>query len=78
MNASRRTVDILTIDNAKAATAYKEALMMYIKNPELNGSLGSIMPYAGGISNSDMQENNTTPDTNYVKPPAVYDTLVFY
>lgn len=79
MSASRRTVDILSIDNTKIATAYKEALLTYIKNDALNGALGNILPYAGGISISDMEANNTG-DNNYVKPPVVYTdvtTLVF-
>lgn len=79
MTAGRKTIDILSIDTSKSATAYKEALLTYIKNDALNGALGNILPYAGGISKSDMQANNTS-DVNYVKPPVVYTditTLVF-
>lgn len=79
MSSGRKTVDILSIDNSKSATAYKEALLAYIKNPDLSGLLNGVTPYAGGISKSDMQANNTS-DVNYVKPPVVYTditTLVF-
>lgn len=79
MTAGRKTIDILSIDTSKSATAYKEALLTYIKNDALNGALGNILPYAGGISKSDMQANNMS-DVNYVKPPVVYTdmtTLVF-
>jgi hypothetical protein len=74
MTAGRKTIDILSIDTSKSATAYKEALLAYIKNDALNGALGNILPYAGGISNSDMQANNTS-DVNYVKPPVVYTDI---
>lgn len=80
MSAGRKTVDILTIDNSRSAVAYREALMAYIKNDALNGALGNILPYAGGISKADMQANKDTLDNNYVKPPVVYPdvtTLVF-
>ena len=80
MSAGRKTIDILSIDTSKSATAYRDALLAYIKNPELNGSLGNITPYAGGISKSDMTLNESDPDVNYVKPPVVYTditTLVF-
>lgn len=79
MTSSRRTVDILSIDSTKTATAYKEALLTYIKNDALNGALGNLLPYAGGISKSDIEANNTG-DNNYVKPPVVFTditTLVF-
>lgn len=69
MNASRRSVDILSIDTTKSAQSYKEALVSYIKNPEMSGVLSNILPYAGGISKSDMQKNILNPDANYVKPP---------
>jgi hypothetical protein len=74
MSAGRKTIDILSIDNSRSASSYREALMSFIKNPELNGSLGNLTPYAGGISNSDMQANNTS-DVNYVKPPVVYTDI---
>lgn len=73
------TVDIFSIRGSKAAQSYKEALQLYLKDPNLNGLLDNLTPYAGGISNSDMQANNTS-DVNYVKPPVVYTditTLVF-
>jgi hypothetical protein len=80
MSSSRRTVDILSIDSSRTASNYREALMAYIKNPDLSNLLGDITPYAGGISKSDMALNEATSDNNYVKPPVVYTditTLVF-
>lgn len=69
MSAGRRSVDILSIDTTKSATAYKEALLAYIKNPDLNGSLSNVTPYAGGVSISDMEKNNLNYDNNFVSTP---------
>ena len=80
MKAGRRTVDILSIDDSRTASSYREALMSYVKNPDLNGSLGNLLPYAGGISKSDMAMNVATTDNNAVLPPVVFTdvtTLVF-
>lgn len=80
MSASRRQVDILSIDTTKSAIAYKEALLTYIKNDALNGALGNLLPYAGGISKSDMALNISTSDNNAVLPPVVFTdvtTIVF-
>lgn len=69
MTSGKRDIDILVIDNRMAANAYKEALITYIKNPDLSGALDNIKSYAGGISNSDIEKNKATIDTNYVKNP---------
>ncbi|MNF36760.1 hypothetical protein D3C85_607420 [compost metagenome] len=39
---------------------YKAALELMIKNPDL--TLSTLMPYAGGISKSDMCSNDSNPD----------------
>lgn len=74
------TVDIFSIRGSKAAQSYKEALQLYLKDPNLNGLLDNLTPYAGGISKSDMALNIATPDNNSVLPPVVFTdvtTLVF-
>jgi len=65
LDSSESSVDILTLKGDKAASAYKDALELYLKNPELNPVLTSASIYAGGISKSDMLDNKT-PDNNYV------------
>ena len=80
MSSGRKTIDILSIDNSRTASAYRDALMAYIKNPDLNNSLSNLLPYAGGISKSDMALNIATSDNNAVLPPVVFTdvtTLVF-
>ena len=69
MSSGRKSIDILSLDNSGAATAYREALIAFIRNPDLNGLLSGVNPYAGGISKSDMNKNIAIPDNNYVKPP---------
>lgn len=44
---------------------YRKALEMLIKDPNL--SLSIAMPYAGGISRSDMCANDSNPDNNTVR-----------
>ena len=68
MSSGRKTIDILSIDNSRTASSYKEALLMFLRNPDINGSLGNLLPYAGGVSLQDMQ-NNYTSDNNFVKSP---------
>ena len=63
------TVDIFSIKGSKAAAQYMQALNMYIKNPDLNPVLQNAMPYAGGVSLSDMQANDANLDNNVVVPP---------
>lgn len=63
------TVDIFSIKGSKASAQYMQALNMYIKNPDLNPVLQNAMPYAGGVSLSDMQANDANLDNNTVVPP---------
>ena len=68
IRASDRTVDTLSIKNSKAAEAYRQALILYLRSPDLNGLYKTVNPYGSGISKSDMLANDTTPDNNFVKP----------
>lgn len=67
---SAETVDIFSINGSKAAAQYMEALKMYIKDPSLNPFIQNAVPYAGGISKSDMLANDSNADTNYVQKPS--------
>lgn len=66
----QEVVDIFSINGARAAAQYMEALKMYIKDPSLNPFMQTASPYAGGISKSDMQANNANEDNNYVQNPS--------
>jgi len=63
------TVDIFSIAGSKAATAYREALKMFLKDPMLNPVFSLADIYAGGVSVSDMQDNVDNSDNNFVNPP---------
>lgn len=63
ITSNDETVDIFSIKGSKAAEQYREALKLYLKNPDLNPLLSSAMPYAGGLSRADMEANNNASDT---------------
>lgn len=67
---SDEQVDIFSIKGAAAAKNYMQALKMYISNPDLNPIYNNAMPYAGGISKSDMCSNNLNTDNNIVINPS--------
>lgn len=66
---SDETFDVFSIKGSQAAKNYMQALKMYISNPDLNRLYDSIMPYAGGISKSDMDANDAIIDNNIIKSP---------
>jgi hypothetical protein len=63
-------VDIFSIKSSSSAKAYIEALKLFIRDPSLSGVLSNINGYAGGISISDMQENDANLDNNIPVPPS--------
>lgn len=64
-------VDVISIKGSKAAEAYRQALQLYITSPSLNPLIKSASIYAGNVSLSDMNTNDTTADNNYVSSPSV-------
>lgn len=46
--------------------AYRDALLIFLNNPNASSVINSAMPYAGGISNSDSAANNANPDNRVV------------
>lgn len=63
------TVDIFSVKGSKAADQYRLALMMFLRDPNMNPVLTSANGYGGGISKSDMQANVENTDNNFVKTP---------
>lgn len=74
INSNSRTVDVLSVNNSKRAESYRQALLMYLRNPDLNSIYSSLNVYGSGISNQDIQNNNSNPDNNYVKSYGINDT----
>ncbi len=70
------TVDIFSIKGTAAAKNYMQALNMYIKNPDLNSLYDKVQGYAGGISKSDMQANDSNLDNNIVNQPTDLQFIV--
>lgn len=66
---SDETVDLFSIKGSQAAKNYMAALKLYISNPDLNKMYDNVMPYASGISKSDMEANDATLDNNIIIPP---------
>ena len=62
-------IDIMSIKGSKAAEAYRLALELFIKSPELNPALQNAGAYFGGVSISDMQANDLNTDNNIVQNP---------
>lgn len=69
INGSDQTVDIFSIKGAKAAEQYRQALTLYIKNPDLNQLLQNVQGWAGGISKAEMLANDTNSDNVIVPNP---------
>lgn len=67
---SDETVDIFSLRGTGAARNYMQALTMYIKDPNLNPVYNNIGIYAGGVSKSDMLENDSNADNNLIVSPS--------
>lgn len=63
------SVDIFSIKGSAAAKNYMQALLMFIKNPDLNSLYDKVQGYAGGISKQDMLSNDSNLDNNIVNQP---------
>ena len=68
------TVSIFSVKNT-SAEAYRQALLLYIKDQTLNPIYQSLQGYFGGVSVSDMQANNANLDNNIVENPGSTNQL---
>lgn len=68
------TVSIFSVKNT-SAEAYRQALLLYIKDQTLNPIYQTLRGYFGGVSISDMQANNADCDNNIVENPGKSDSL---
>ena len=73
---STETVDIFTIKGSAAAESYRQALLLYIKDPSNNPVLQNCQGWVGGVSIAQMQENDSNLDNNIIlQPSKSYDTI---
>lgn len=79
LNLAQRTddqVDIITVKGSKAAEQYRLALILFLRDPNLNPVLQNTQAYFGGVSKADMLANDVTLDNNIVSTPYT-EKLVF-
>ena len=69
------TVDVFSVKNT-SAESYRQALLLYIKDPTLNPLYQNLKGYVGGVSLSDMAENNANLDNNIIQSPSDSGELV--
>ena len=69
------TVDVFSVKNT-SAESYRQALLLYIKDPNLNPLYKNLQGYVGGVSISDMDANNANLDNNVVQSPSDSGELV--
>lgn len=65
---SAESVDIFAFKN-NSAEAYRQALLLFIRDPNLNPLYSNLKGWFGGVSSSEMQENDANPDNNAVRSP---------
>ena len=68
------TVDVFSVKNT-SAESYRQALLLYIKDPNLNPLYKNLKGYVGGVSLSDMEANNADLDNNIVENPGKTESL---
>ena len=68
------TVDVFSVKNT-SAESYRQALLLYIKDPNLNPLYKNLQGFFGGVSISDMAENNADLDNNIVENPGKTESL---
>lgn len=64
ITAKDQTVDVLSIKTSKQAEAYRQALILFIKDPSLNPLYNNINGWAGNVSVSEIEANINNPDNN--------------
>ena len=70
MTSTEEIVDVLSIKTRFQASEYRQALQLYLSNPNLNPVLNNVRGYVGGVSLSDMQANDANTDNNIVSSPS--------
>ena len=63
-------VDVLQLQNSRVASEYRQALQLYLRDPNLNPIMNSLKGYFGNTSKEDIFNNNSDLDNNIVKDPS--------
>ena len=69
------SIDVFSIRGSKSAEQMRLAIELYLKDPANNPLYKNLKGYVGGVSLSDMAENNADLDNNIVENPGKTDAL---
>lgn len=72
IESTDEVVSVLSLKGSKAASEYRQALQLFVSNPYLNPIIGNANIWAGNVSRSEMQSNNTNCD-NSIPSLAIQD-----
>lgn len=72
------TIDIFSIKGSQTAAQYMQSLKLYIRDPNLNPLMQNSQGYFGGVSKSDMLNNDANCDNNTVSQPASSLPIFFF
>ncbi len=70
------SIDVFSIRGSKAAEQMRLAIELYLKDPANNPLYKNLKGYVGGVSISDMAENNANLDNNTIQSPSDSGELV--
>ena len=70
------SIDIFSIRGSKSAEQMRLAIELYLKDPANNPLYKNLKGYVGGVSISDMAENNANLDNNIIQSPSDSGELV--
>ena len=63
-------IDVISLNGAKMASEYRQALQLYLRDPNLNPIMNSLKGYFGNTSKEDIFSNNSDLNNNIVKDPS--------
>ena len=69
------SIDVFSIRGSKSAEQMRLAIELYLKDPSNNPLYKNLKGYVGGVSLSDMAENNANLDNNIVENPGKTESL---
>lgn len=72
------SIDIFQLRSSQTAAQYMQALKLYIRDPNLNPLMQNSQGYFGGVSKSDMLNNDANCDNNTISQPASSLPIFFF
>lgn len=72
------SIDVFSLRGTQTAAQYIQALKLYIRDPNLNPLMQNSQGYFGGVSKSDMINNDANCDNNTISQPASSLPIFFF